>query len=189
MNAVQKHIMNSLAYHEGAPGHHFQLAIQQELQGLPQFRLYGSYSAYSEGWALYSERLAFEAGFYEGMPMRDFGRLSEEMKRAVRLVVDSGMHAMQWPLEKSIAYMTDNTPMAPADIQRQIERYYVWPGQALSYKVGMQKILELRQQAKEALGEKFDIRRFHDVVLKNGAMPLQILDEVMRQDIEAVKGE
>ncbi len=189
MNAVQKHIMNSLAYHEGAPGHHFQLAIQQELQGLPQFRLYGGYSAYSEGWALYSERLAFEAGLYEGMPMRDFGRLSEEMKRAVRLVVDTGMHAMQWPLEKSIAYMTDNTPMAPADIKRQIERYYVYPGQALSYKVGMQKILELRQQAQDALGEDFDIRRFHDVVLKNGAMPLQILEEVMHQDIEAAKDE
>ncbi len=179
MNAVQKHIMNSLAYHEGAPGHHFQIAIQQELQGLPQFRLYGGYSAYSEGWALYAERLAYEAGLYEGMPMRDFGRLSEEMKRAVRLVVDTGMHYKQWPLEQSIAYMTANTPMAPADIERQITRYYVMPGQALSYKIGMLTILDLRQHAREQLGESFDIREFHDAVLKNGAVPMQVLEEVI----------
>jgi uncharacterized protein (DUF885 family) len=185
MGAVQKHIMNSLAYHEGAPGHHFQLAIQQELQDLPQFRLFGSYSAYSEGWALYSERLAFEAGLYEGMPMRNFGRLAEEMKRAVRLVVDTGMHAMQWPLQQSIEYMTANTPMAPADIKRQIERYYVYPGQALSYKIGMLTILEQRQRASDALGEDFDIRVFHDVVLKNGALPLQILKEVIDAYIAA----
>ena len=185
MNAVQKHIMNSLAYHEGAPGHHFQLAIQQELQDIPQFRLFGGYSAYSEGWALYSERLAYEAGLYEGMPMRNFGRLAEEMKRAVRLVVDTGMHAKHWPLEKSIEYMTTNTPMAPADIERQIKRYYVMPGQALSYKIGMMTILELRQRAEEALGEDFDIREFHDVVLKNGAMPMQVLEEVINTYIKS----
>ncbi|MDH3901875.1 MAG: DUF885 domain-containing protein [Xanthomonadales bacterium] len=185
MNAVQKHIMNSLAYHEGAPGHHFQLTIQQELQGIPRFRLFGSYSAYSEGWALYSERLAFEAGLYEGMPMRNFGRLAEEMKRAVRLVVDTGMHYKQWPLEQSIEYMTANTPMATADIERQIKRYYVLPGQALSYKVGMLTILELRQRAMEQLGEDFDIREFHDVVLKNGAVPMQILEEVVDAYIKA----
>jgi uncharacterized protein (DUF885 family) len=179
MNAVQKHIMNSLAYHEGAPGHHFQIAIQQELQGIPQFRKFGGFSAYSEGWALYAERLAFEAGLYEGMPMRNFGRLAEEMKRAVRLVVDTGMHAKQWPLEQSIAYMTANTPMAPADIERQIKRYYVLPGQALSYKVGMLTILELRQHAEEQLGEYYDIREFHDAVLKNGAVPMQVLEEVI----------
>jgi uncharacterized protein (DUF885 family) len=185
MNAVQKHIMNSLAYHEGAPGHHFQIAIQQELQDIPQFRLFGGYSAYSEGWALYSERLAYEAGLYEGMPMRNFGRLAEEMKRAVRLVVDTGMHAKQWPLEKSIEYMTTNTPMAPADIERQIKRYYVLPGQALSYKIGMLTILELRQRAEEALGEGFDIREFHDAVLKNGAMPMQVLEEVINVYIKS----
>lgn len=179
MNAVQKHIQNSLAYHEGAPGHHFQIAIQQELQDIPQFRRFGGYSAYSEGWALYSERLAFEAGLYEGLPMRNFGRLAEEMKRAVRLVVDSGMHARQWPLEQSIAYMTDNTPMATDDIERQIKRYYVLPGQALSYKVGMLTILELRQRAEEQLGEKYDIREFHDVVLKNGAVPMNVLEDVV----------
>ncbi len=179
MNAVQKHIMNSLAYHEGAPGHHFQIAIQQELQGIPEFRKFGGFSAYSEGWALYAERLAYEAGLYEGMPMRNFGRLAEEMKRAVRLVVDTGMHAKQWPLEQSIAYMTANTPMATADIERQIKRYYVLPGQALSYKVGMLTILELRQHAEEQLGEDYDIREFHDAVLKNGAVPMQVLAEVI----------
>ena len=179
MNAVQKHIMNSLAYHEGAPGHHFQIAIQQELQGIPEFRKFGGFSAYSEGWALYAERLAYEAGLYEGMPMRNFGRLAEEMKRAVRLVVDTGMHAKQWPLEQSIAYMTANTPMATADIERQIKRYYVLPGQALSYKVGMLTILELRQHAEEQLGEDYDIREFHDAVLKNGAVPMQVLAEVV----------
>jgi uncharacterized protein (DUF885 family) len=191
MNAVQKHIMNSLAYHEGAPGHHFQLAIQQELEGVPEFRKYGGYSAYSEGWALYSERLAWEAGLYEGLPMRDFGRLAEEMKRAVRLVVDTGMHAKQWPLEQSIAYMTENTPMAPADIERQIKRYYVVPGQALSYKVGMLTILDLRDRARRALGDDFDIRTFHDVVLKNGAMPMAILEKVVNDyiaDAQAASG-
>jgi len=187
MNAVQKHIMNSLAYHEGAPGHHFQLAIQQELEGIPEFRKFSSYSAYSEGWALYSERLAFEAGLYEGMPMRNFGRLAEEMKRAVRLVVDTGMHSRQWSREKCIEYMTANTPMAPADIERQIERYFVFPGQALSYKIGMLTILELRQRAKEQLGEAFDVREFHDAVLKNGAVPMQILEQVIDTYIRSKK--
>jgi len=188
MNAVQKHIMNSLAYHEGAPGHHFQIAVQQELEGIPEFRKFGGYSAYSEGWALYAERLAYEAGLYEGLPMRNFGRLSEEMKRAVRLVVDTGMHAKQWPLEQSIKYMTDNTPMAPADIERQIKRYYVLPGQALSYKVGMLTILELRQRAKDQLGDQFDIREFHDVVLKNGAVPMEILELVVDSYIKEKSG-
>jgi len=187
MNAVQKHIMNSLAYHEGAPGHHFQIAIQQELQDIPQFRMFGGYSAYSEGWALYSERLAYEAGLYEGLPMRNFGRLAEEMKRAVRLVVDTGMHAKQWPLEKSIEYMTANTPMAPADIERQIKRYYVLPGQALSYKIGMLTILELRQRTEEQLGETYDIREFHDVVLKNGAVPMKVLEEIIDAYIKSKK--
>jgi len=187
MGQVQKHIMNSLAYHEGAPGHHFQVAIQQELQGLPRFRLFGGYSAYSEGWALYTERLAWEAGLYEGMPMRNFGRLAEEMKRAVRLVIDTGAHYKRWPLEQSIAYMTDNTPMAPADIERQVMRYYVLPGQALSYKVGMLTILDLRERAREQLGEDFDIREFHDAVLKNGAVPMQILEGIVDEYIQVKK--
>jgi uncharacterized protein (DUF885 family) len=186
MDDVQKHIMNSLAYHEGAPGHHFQIAIQQELQGLPRFRLYGRFSAYSEGWALYAERLAYEAGLYEGMPMRNFGRLAEEMKRAVRLVVDTGAHYKRWPLEQSIAYMTANTPMAPADIERQVMRYYVLPGQALSYKVGMLTILDLRRRTEDQLGEDYDIREFHDVVLKNGAVPMQVLEELIDNYIRAM---
>jgi uncharacterized protein (DUF885 family) len=119
--------------------------------------------------------------------MRDFGRLAEEMKRAVRLVVDTGMHARQWPLEKSIAYMTENTPMAPADIERQIMRYYVTPGQALSYKIGMLTILNLRERARQALGDDFDIRAFHDVVLKNGAMPMAILEQVVDEYIAATQ--
>ena len=189
MGQVQKHIMNSLAYHEGAPGHHFQIAIQQELQGLPRFRLYGRFSAYSEGWALYAERLAFEAGLYEGMPMRNFGRLAEEMKRAVRLVIDTGAHYKRWPLEQSIAYMTENTPMAPADIERQVMRYYVLPGQALSYKVGMLTILDLRERAREQLGEDYDVREFHDAVLKNGAVPMQVLEAIIEDYIQGKKAE
>ena len=188
MNAVQKHIMNSLAYHEGAPGHHFQLAIQQELEGIPEFRKYVGYTAYVEGWALYSERVAFEAGMYEGLPLRDFGRLAEEMKRAVRLVVDTGMHSRRWSREECIEYMTANTPMAPADIERQIERYFVYPGQALAYKIGMNRILELRAKAQEALGEDFDIRKFHDRVLKNGAMPMGILELVINEYLESRGG-
>jgi uncharacterized protein (DUF885 family) len=188
MNAVQKHIMNSLAYHEGAPGHHFQLAIQQELEGIPQFRKYSGYIPYVEGWALYSERLAWEAGLYEGLPIRDFGRLAEEMKRAVRLVVDTGMHALRWTREECIAYMTENTPMAPADIERQIERYFVLPGQALGYKIGMLRILALRARAEAALGDGYDVRDFHDAVLKNGAMPMGILEQVIDEYIESRGG-
>ncbi|WP_306253028.1 DUF885 family protein [Parvularcula sp. IMCC14364] len=189
MNDVQKHIMNSLAYHEGAPGHHFQLAIMQELQGIPEFRKYGGYSAYTEGWALYTERLAWEMGLYEGRPMRDFGRLAEEMKRAVRLVVDTGMHAKEWTLQEAIDYMTENTPMAPGDIERQNKRYMVWPGQALSYKIGMIKLLELREKARTELGEEFDIRDYHDVVLKNGAMPLAVLEDVVNAYIDERKAQ
>lgn len=189
MNAVQKHVMNSLAYHEGAPGHHFQGAIQQELTGVPEFRKHDGYSVYSEGWALYSERLAFEAGLYEGLPLRNFGRLTEEMKRAVRLVVDTGMHAKRWSREQSIEYMTDNTPMAPADIVRQIERYFVMPGQALSYKIGMIRIQQLRDRAEAALGEDYDIRDFHDAVLKNGAVPMDILEQVIDEYIRTAGSE
>jgi uncharacterized protein (DUF885 family) len=121
---------------------------------------------------------------YEGLPLRDFGRLAEEMKRAVRLVVDTGMHAMRWTREECIEYMTANTPMAPGDIERQIERYFVIPGQALAYKIGMIRILELRERAADALGEDFDIREFHDLVLKNGAMPMEILEYVIDGYIE-----
>lgn len=180
MRSVQKSQMDSLAYHEGAPGHHFQLAIQQELTDIPRFRRFGGYTVYSEGWALYAERLAFEMGLYEGKPLRNFGRLSEEMKRAVRLVVDTGIHARRWTRDEAIAYMRNNTPMAEADIVRQIDRYIVNPGQALAYKVGMMRILDLRQQAMVALGDDFDIREFHDVVLRNGAVPIPILERLVQ---------
>jgi uncharacterized protein (DUF885 family) len=181
MRSVQKSQMNSLAYHEGAPGHHFQLAIQQELNNIPLFRRFGGFSVYSEGWALYAERLAFEMGLYEGKPLRNFGRLSEEMKRAVRLVVDTGIHSRRWTRERAIAYMRSNTPMAEADIVRQIDRYIVNPGQALAYKVGMLRILELRRQAADALGDDFNIGEFHDVVLRNGAVPLPILERLVQE--------
>ena len=180
MRAVQKSQMNSLAYHEGAPGHHFQLAIQQELSDIPLFRRFGGFTVYSEGWALYAERLALEMGLYEGKPLRNFGRLSEEMKRAVRLVVDTGIHSKRWTRDEAIAYMRDNTPMADADIVRQIDRYIVNPGQALAYKVGMLRILELREQAMAALGDDFDISEFHDVVLRNGAVPVPILERLVQ---------
>ena len=180
MRAVQKSQMNSLAYHEGAPGHHFQLAIQQELSDIPLFRRFGGFTVYSEGWALYAERLALEMGLYEGKPLRNFGRLSEEMKRAVRLVVDTGIHSKRWTRDEAIAYMRDNTPMADADIVRQIDRYIVNPGQALAYKVGMLRILELRTQAMAALGDDFDISEFHDVVLRNGAVPVPILERLVQ---------
>jgi uncharacterized protein (DUF885 family) len=170
--------MRTLAYHEGVPGHHFQIAIMQELTGVPTFRRLLGFTAYSEGWALYTERLAWEAGF-QSNPLDNLGRLRDEMFRAVRLVVDTGMHAKRWTREQAIQYMLDNTGMAETDVVAEIERYLVNPGQALAYKVGMLKILELRERAKAALGDRFDIRAFHNQVLTNGAMPLAILERII----------
>jgi uncharacterized protein (DUF885 family) len=170
--------MRTLAYHEGVPGHHFQIAIMQELTGVPTFRRLLGFTAYSEGWALYTERLAWEAGF-QANPLDNLGRLRDEMFRAVRLVVDTGMHAKRWSREQAIQYMLDNTGMAETDVVAEIERYLVNPGQALAYKVGMLKILELRERAKAALGDRFDIRAFHNQVLTNGAMPLAILERII----------
>ncbi len=168
--------MEALAYHEGIPGHHMQLAISQELTGIPKFRKYGSVTAYTEGWGLYSEYLPKEMGFYQD-PYSDFGRLAMELWRAARLVVDTGLHAKQWTREEAIAYLLTNTPNPEGDARKAIERYIVMPGQATAYKIGMIKILELRQTARTQLGERFDIRDFHDVVLKDGPVPLQILEE------------
>lgn len=168
--------MEALAYHEGIPGHHMQLAISQELTGIPKFRKYGSVTAYTEGWGLYSEYLPKEMGFYQD-PYSDFGRLARELWRAARLVVDTGLHAKQWTREEAIAYLLTNTPNPEGDARKAIERYIVMPGQATAYKIGMIKILELRQTARTQLGERFDIRDFHDVVLKDGPVPLQILEE------------
>lgn len=173
-----KFAMRTLAYHEGIPGHHFQIAIQQELHDVPFFRRVLPFTAYAEGWALYAERLAWELGFQKN-PLDDLGRLRDEMMRAVRLVVDSGIHAKRWTREQSIAYMMDNTGMAESDVTAEIERYFVAPGQALAYKAGMLKILELRERAKEALGPKFKLSDFHDQMLTHGALPLSLLERVV----------
>lgn len=171
-----KYEMEALAYHEGLPGHHMQIAIKTELEALPKFRRTGGYTAYSEGWGLYSERLPKEFGFYKD-PYSDFGRLSMELWRAARLVTDTGLHAKKWSREKGIDYLKKNTPAGDLEIMKGIERYIVMPGQATTYKIGMTKILELREKAKKKLKDKFDIRDFHDVVLKSGALPLNILEE------------
>ncbi len=178
MTTRQKHEMETVAYHEGAPGHHFQIAIQQELEGVPTFQKFAFFGAYVEGWGLYAERLAKEEGRFTD-PMQDFGRLQNEMLRACRLVVDTGAHAKRWTREQMIDYMLANNPMTPEDAAKEVERYIDNPGQALSYKIGMLKILELRERAKTELGGRFDIRDFHDVVLKNGAVPLPVLEELV----------
>lgn len=168
--------MEALAYHEGIPGHHMQLAISQELEGVPSFRRFGGFTAYTEGWGLYSEYIPKEMGFYAD-PYSDFGRLAMELWRAARLVVDTGIHDKKWTREEAIDYLLTNTPNPEGDAVKAIERYIVIPGQATAYKIGMLKILELRARAEEALGDDFDIRGFHDVVLKDGAVPLAILEE------------
>ena len=175
MEAMPTYQMEALAYHEGIPGHHMQIAISQELEGVPKFRKFGGYTAYIEGWGLYSELLPKEMGLYED-PYSDFGRLAMELWRACRLVVDTGIHAMKWTRQEGIDYYVNNTPNATSDGVKMVERHIVMPSQATAYKVGMLKILELREAAKEQLGDKFDIRQFHDVVLKNGPVPLNALE-------------
>jgi len=186
MTTKQKHEMETVAYHEGAPGHHFQIAIQQELEGVPTFQKFAFFGAYIEGWGLYAERLAKEQGRFTD-PMQDFGRLQNEMLRACRLVVDTGSHSKKWTRQQMIDYMLDNNPMTEEDVIKEVERYIDTPGQALSYKVGMMKILELREKAKKELKGDFDIRDFHDVVLKNGAVPLPILEDLVADYIAKKK--
>lgn len=181
---IPKFGMRTLAYHEAVPGHHFQISIAQELKGLPMFRQFIPFTAYVEGWALYAERLAWEAGF-EKNPLDNLGRLQAEMFRAVRLVVDTGMHAKHWSREQAITYMLEHTGMGQKEVEAEIERYLVIPGQALAYKVGMLKIVELRERARGKLGAKFDVKEFHDVVLKNGAMPLTLLERTIDEWIAA----
>ena len=178
IKATPKYGMRTLAYHEGIPGHHFQIAVAMELEGMPLIRKMAPFTAYIEGWALYSERLAWELGFQKD-PFDNIGRLQAELFRAVRLVVDTGIHHSRWTREQAIDYMKKNTGMSDRDVTAEIERYIVMPGQATAYKVGMMKILELREKAKLALGDKFDLRDFHDVVLKNGAVPLDILETLV----------
>lgn len=166
----------STAYHEGVPGHHMQLSIQQELAELPPFRQQGGYTAFIEGWALYSERLGKEVGFYED-PYSDYGRLNDEMLRAIRLVVDTGLHYKKWTRDQVVQFFRDHSAIDEVEIQAETDRYIVWPGQALSYKLGQLEILELRERAQKELGAKFDIRAFHDEVLGAGALPLSELEE------------
>ena len=168
--------LEALAFHEGIPGHHMQIAIAQELEGIPSFRKFGGYTAYSEGWGLYSELVPKEIGYYSD-PYSDFGRLAMEIWRAARLVVDTGIHSKQWTREQAVQYLMENTPNPEGDCRKAIDRYIVLPGQATAYKIGMLKIVELRDRARSELGEDFDIRDFHDVVLKDGAVPLAILEE------------
>lgn len=177
-----KYGMRTLAYHEGVPGHHFQIAIQTELQGIPEFRKEFGFTSYTEGWGLYAERLAWEMGFLND-PYDNLGRLQDELFRAVRLVVDTGIHAKRWTREQAIDYMLTNTGTAESDVIAEIERYIVMPGQATAYKVGMMELLRLRDEAQEALGDKFDLRDFHDVVLKDGALPLTALRELVMKYI------
>lgn len=170
--------MRTLAYHEAVPGHHFQIALAQEMKGLPLFRRFVPFTVYSEGWALYAEQVAWEAGF-QANPLDNLGRLQAEMFRAVRLVVDTGMHSQRWSRERAIEYMLAYTGMGEAEVTAEIERYLVNPAQALAYKVGMLKILELRAKAQAELGDRFDIRGFHEVVLTSGAVPIFILERLV----------
>jgi len=171
--------MKTVAYHEGIPGHHFQISIAMGLQGLPLVRQQTLYTAYAEGWGLYAERLAGEIGMYQDDPFGNLGRLQLELLRAARLVVDTGLHAKDWTREQAIDYMVSTTGMAPSDVVSEIERYMAQPGQACAYKVGELKIVELREKARAALGAKFDIRDFHAVVLENGGVPLTLLEQLV----------
>ncbi|MFK8029398.1 MAG: DUF885 family protein [Gammaproteobacteria bacterium] len=175
MNTYQKSVSTAITYHEGVPGHHFQIALAQEMEGLPEFRKHSFYGAYTEGWALYAERLAKDMGFYKDL-MSDFGRLHDEIWRSARLVIDTGIHSKRWTREQAIDYFRESTPLSEGDMVTEVERFFVNPGQALGYKIGMIKILELRDRAKTVLGDAYDIRDFHDVVIGKGAMPLPILE-------------
>lgn len=184
MTQVLKPQIEGISYHEGAPGHHFQIAYAQEMQGLPSFRRFGGYGAYAEGWGLYAERLGKEMGFYQD-PYSDFGRLSTELWRAVRLVTDTGLHAKRWSREDAIEYFRANSLLSERDIVKEVERYITNPGQATSYKIGELKIMELRQRARDALGDRFDIKDFHAVVLGSGSVPLDVLEDQVDSWIES----
>ena len=183
-----KFLMQALAYHEGIPGHHMQIAIAQELKGLPKFRTLGRHTAFTEGWALYSEALPKEIGLYTD-PYKEFGQLGMEIFRAARLVVDTGIHSKKWNREKAVQYYLDNIPNPEGDVRAEIDRYIVWPGQATAYMIGKLKIEELRAKAEAELGETFDIRQFHDTIIANGSVPLSILEELVNDYITNAKPE
>jgi uncharacterized protein (DUF885 family) len=186
MNQVLKPQIEGISYHEGAPGHHFQIALQQELEGVPKFRRFGGYGAYAEGWGLYAERIGREMGFYQD-PYSEFGHLSLELWRAVRLVTDTGLHAKRWTREQAIQYFRANSLLSERDIVKEVERYINNPGQATSYKIGQLKIVELRERAKRELGSRFDIRDFHAAILENGALPLDVLEQQVEAYIASRK--
>jgi len=187
MNQVQSVQLEAIAVHEGAPGHHFEIARAQELPGLPKFRRFGGYSAYSEGWGLYTERLAKEMGAYTD-PNAEFGMLSLQIWRAIRLVTDTGLHSKRWTRERAVAYFKANSSLSQLDIKREVNRYINNPGQATSYMIGQLKFAELRKRAETALRDRFDIRDFHEVVLANGAVPLGVLEEEVDRYIAAKQG-
>ncbi len=187
LNDMSRNELEALAYHEGVPGHHLQLSIQTNLGDLPPFRRFGGVTAYTEGWGLYSEELGKDMGFYQD-PYSDFGRLGMELWRAARLVVDTGIHHKRWSREEAIAYLTENTPNPQGDIEKAIERYIVFPGQATAYMIGKLKIMELRERARTELGSEFDIRGFHEAVLSNGPVPLSILEENVDAWIASERG-
>jgi uncharacterized protein (DUF885 family) len=178
--------VEAIAYHEGIPGHHLQLSIAQELTGQPSFRKYEDYTAFVEGWALYSERLGKEVGRYQD-PYSDYGRLENEMWRAIRLVIDTGVHDKHWSRDQMVAYFHRYTAMDEPNVQSEVDRYIAWPGQALAYKLGQLEILKLRQYAKDQMGEKFDIRSFHDELLDGGALPLDVLDTRIHEWVAKTK--
>lgn len=187
MTQVLKPQIEAISYHEGAPGHHFQIAYAQEIEGMPRFRRFGGYGAYAEGWGLYAERLGKEMGYYSD-PYSDFGRLSLELWRAVRLVTDTGLHAKRWSREDAIAYFQQNSLLSERDIVKEVERYITNPGQATSYKIGELKIRELRARAEAALGPRFDVRDYHAVVLGSGSVPLEVLEDQVEAWIAAGGG-
>jgi uncharacterized protein (DUF885 family) len=167
--------VEAIAYHEGVPGHHLQLSIAQEQEGVPEFRKHTDFTAFVEGWALYSERLGKDAGFYQD-PYSDFGRLDADMWRAIRLVVDTGVHSDHWTRQQMVDYFHAHSSLDEPTVQSEVDRYIAWPAQALAYKAGQMKILELRDRAQKALGSRFDIKAFHDEVVDAGAMPLDMLE-------------
>ena len=179
--------METLSLHEAAPGHHFQISIQQELTNLPRFRRFGGYTAYAEGWALYCESIGKDLGLFKD-PYQWYGRLNDEMLRAMRLVVDTGLHAKGWTREQAIRFMRENSSMAASDVEAEVERYIAWPGQATAYKVGQLRITAMRAMAAQMLGDRFDVKAFHSQVLRDGALPLAVLQAKIDRWVGSVNG-